>query len=59
VASDLPEIAPMSSIVCGNVVTSQGAGTAVDFGLQVVTALVGKDKASEVAKAICYGAPTA
>ena len=55
----MPEIAPMSSIVCGNVVTSQGAGTAVDFGLQVVTALVGKDKASEVAKAICYGAPTA
>ena len=37
----------------------QGAGTAVDFALKVVTEMVGKDKADEVSKAICYGAPSA
>ena len=38
---------------------TQGAGTSVDFGLKVVTELVGKDKADEVSKAICFGAPLA
>jgi hypothetical protein len=37
----------------------QGAGTAVDFGLKVVTGMVGKEKADEVSKAICHGAPSA
>ena len=37
----------------------QGAGTAVDFGLKVVTELEGKDKADEVAKSICHGTATA
>eukprot|EP00277_Geminigera_cryophila_P047757 CAMPEP_0173087448 /NCGR_PEP_ID=MMETSP1102-20130122/23892_1 /TAXON_ID=49646 /ORGANISM="Geminigera sp., Strain Caron Lab Isolate" /LENGTH=183 /DNA_ID=CAMNT_0013969257 /DNA_START=92 /DNA_END=643 /DNA_ORIENTATION=- len=59
VATDLPEIAPLSSVVSGHFITSQGAGTSVDFGLKVVTELVGKDKADEVSKAICFGAPLA
>jgi hypothetical protein len=37
----------------------QGAGTAVDFGLKVVTELIGKEKADEISKAICFGAPAA
>jgi hypothetical protein len=31
----------------------------VDFGLRVVAELVGKEKADEVPKAICFGAPSA
>jgi hypothetical protein len=31
----------------------------VDFGLRVVAELVGKEKADEVSKAICFGAPSA
>ncbi len=36
----------------GLVITSRGAGTAVDFGLALVAALFGPDKAGEVARAI-------
>ena len=42
-----------------NVRPPQGAGTAVDFGLKVVTELIGKEKADEISKAICFGAPAA
>jgi protein deglycase len=37
-----------------NVITSRGAGTAVPFSLSVVAALVGKEKADEIARAIVY-----
>ncbi|MEI6352126.1 MAG: DJ-1 family glyoxalase III [Verrucomicrobiota bacterium] len=36
----------------GNVITSRGAGTALDFGLALVKRLFGDDKASEVAASI-------
>lgn len=38
----------------GNLITSRGAGTAVDFGLALVERLFGKAKAREVAEAIMY-----
>lgn len=38
----------------GNVITSRGMGTAVDFGLSIVGALVGQDKAKQLAEAIIY-----
>ncbi|KAL1501443.1 hypothetical protein ABEB36_006760 [Hypothenemus hampei] len=43
-------------VVDGNIITSRGPGTAFEFGLTIVDKLVGKDKASEVAKAmlLCY-----
>lgn len=36
----------------GNIITSRGAGAAVEFGLILVAELLGADKADEVAKAI-------
>ena len=39
-------------VVDGRVVTSQGAGTAVEFGLALVELLVSADEAAAVAKAI-------
>lgn len=37
-------------VIDGKLITSRGPGTAVEFALAIVTALVGKDKAVEVAK---------
>jgi 4-methyl-5(b-hydroxyethyl)-thiazole monophosphate biosynthesis len=37
-----------------NVITSRGVGTALDFGLTVAKALVGEQKAREVARSIVY-----
>ena len=36
----------------GTILTSRGAGTAVDFGLAVVQTLFGADKANEIARSI-------
>ena len=53
VAKELPEIlADERVVVDGNIVTSRGAGTAVDFGLALVEKLTSADKAAEVAKSI-------
>ncbi len=38
----------------GNVLTSQGAGTAVEFGLALVEALAGTELRREIAEAICF-----
>lgn len=40
-------------VVDGSVITSRGAGTALDFGLALVERLVSPDKAAEVAASIC------
>lgn len=37
-------------VVDGNVITSRGPGTAFKFALKLVDLLIGKEKASEVAK---------
>lgn len=38
----------------GNVTTSRGVGTAIDFALSLITQLEGKEKAEEIAKSIVY-----
>ena len=54
VAKELPEIlADERVVVDGNLITSRGAGTALDFGLALVERLVSPEKAKDVAKAIC------
>jgi protein deglycase len=54
VAGELPEIRGDERVVVdGNVLTSRGAGTALDFGLLLVEKLVSADKAREIARSIC------
>lgn len=40
--------------VDGNFITSQGVGTAIDFALEIITVLMGKEKALEIAESIVY-----
>ena len=40
-------------VVDGNIITSRGAGTALDFGLMLVEKLVSPEKAREIHDAIC------
>jgi 4-methyl-5(b-hydroxyethyl)-thiazole monophosphate biosynthesis len=54
VAADLPEmLANERVVVDGRLITSQGAGTAIDFGLMLVEMLFSPESAAEVAKSIC------
>lgn len=54
VAHELKEILEDQRVlVDGRLITSRGAGTALDFGLELVARLFSPDKAREVAKAIC------
>ena len=41
-------------VVDGNIVTSRGAGTAIDFALELITVLAGKQKAASIAESIIY-----
>jgi len=52
VRHELTEVADDRVVVDGGVITSRGAGTALDFGLELVRALCGLDKADEVAASI-------
>ncbi|HWA10683.1 MAG TPA: DJ-1 family glyoxalase III [Opitutaceae bacterium] len=54
VAAELPAILAQERIVAdGRLVTSRGAGTAIDFGLLLAAKLVSDAKAQEIAKSIC------
>lgn len=39
-------------VIDGKLITSRGPGTAFDFALTIVDNLIGKEKASEIAKAM-------
>ncbi|MCX7709062.1 MAG: DJ-1/PfpI family protein, partial [Clostridia bacterium] len=41
-------------VKCGNIITSKGAGTAVDFSLAIVAALRGEELAEKIKKQIIY-----
>jgi 4-methyl-5(b-hydroxyethyl)-thiazole monophosphate biosynthesis len=54
VADELPKVLSGERVVVdGRLITSRGAGTALDFGLQIVEKLFGPEKAAEVAHSIC------
>ena len=54
VADELPSILAGERVVAdGRLLTSRGAGTAVDFGLLMVDKLMSVEKSQEVAKSIC------
>lgn len=48
------EVCCCSVVTDGNITTSRGMGTAVDFGLELVTRLLGADAADALAKKIVY-----
>ena len=54
VATELPAILPDAKVVVdGPIITSRGAGTAVDFGAVVIEKLFAAEKAAEVSRSIC------
>lgn len=54
VSSELPRILLDEKVVTdGQICTSRGAGTAMEFGLQLVTLMCGAEKACEIGKDIC------
>jgi len=53
VAAELPSALGGERVVCdGRLITSRGAGTALDFGFALVAALVSNDKAAEISKSV-------
>jgi 4-methyl-5(b-hydroxyethyl)-thiazole monophosphate biosynthesis len=55
VATELPEIVTDAAVLRdGNIVTSRGAGTAVEFGLALIDATCGRETAEKVAEAVCW-----
>ena len=54
VANELPAIQTGErTVVDGHILTSRGAGTALDFGLLLVEKLFSAEKAVEVGRSIC------
>lgn len=55
VANELPAILAEERVVTdGKITTSRGAGTAVEFGLHLISLISGSAKAADVSKAICF-----
>jgi 4-methyl-5(b-hydroxyethyl)-thiazole monophosphate biosynthesis len=54
VAAELPELAADERVVIdGHIITSRGAGTALDFGLALIEKLFSVEKADEISRSIC------
>ncbi len=54
VANELPAIrAADRTVVDGKILTSRGAGTALDFGLLLIERLFSAEKAQEISRSIC------
>jgi len=51
---ELPDIQEQAVVVDGKVLTSRGAGTAVEFGLALIAALAGQEQADSVAASIHF-----
>lgn len=54
VRSELPHPSDDRVVIAGNITTSQGAGTAIEFSLTLIKKLKGESTANEVANSIHY-----
>ena len=54
IAKDGAQTSEDSVVVDGNITTSRGLGTAIDFALSIIEQLEGKEKADEVADSVVY-----
>jgi protein deglycase len=53
-AAELPDILKDERVVIdGHILTSRGAGTALDFGLRMVDTLCGRDTTQKISQSIC------
>lgn len=54
VVAELPDLRPQDRVVVdGRLITSRGAGTALDFGLALVERLFSPEKSAEIAQSVC------
>ncbi len=54
VATELPGLLEGERVVVdGRMITSRGAGTALDFGLELVAALFSAEKSAEISRSVC------
>jgi protein deglycase len=54
VAAELPEVLANERVVVdGHIITSRGAGTALDFGLLMVAKLFSAEKSAEIGRSVC------
>lgn len=51
---EIPRPRSEKVVVDGHIITSEGPGTAIDFALEIIKNLSGKDKADEVKKELVY-----
>lgn len=42
-------------VISDHIITSRGVGTAIDFGLTIISELISKEKADEISASIIYG----
>lgn len=49
---ELPDLLDVRVVHCGQLLTSRGAGTAIEFGLAFVALLAGEEAAAQVSKSI-------
>lgn len=58
VATELPDNVDEAVVCDEKIITSRGAGTAIEFGLALVEALRGRSARDEIADAICHDSKT-
>ena len=54
IAKDGAQTSEDSVVTDGNITTSRGLGTAIDFALSIIGQLESKEKADEIAESIVY-----